>query len=633
MPTESEAYFQRLRTCLDLESEAERQRMAQRRATRAAAGSGMARNVESRGDTLTHLVIADHRVGLGGRAVIQFTKRNPQMPLPWHRFRVGTPVVASDETTLQDVGTGVVSGRSSSSLEVVFDEWPEGSLFRLEMSSDEITRTRQLAALASAESGKGRIARWRSLLIEPTEVHSNPVVPLDRSPDLNASQWDAIEFALAARELAILHGPPGTGKTTTVAELIRQTVLRGQPVLACAPSNTGVDNLLEKLVATGVRAVRLGHPARVHELLHEHTLDHLVECDPGMKIVRDMHRESEKLQTKAGKWTRGKPAPGAREDLRSEARRLREDARAYERQIIATILDRAEVLCATTNFDPELLGDRMFPLGVIDEACQSTEPGIWPVVLRVEKLVMAGDHCQLPPTVLAKSAETMGFGISMMERLTTSLGEAATRMLTKQYRMHRQIMEFSSKHFYQGKLTAAETVAEHRLHDIVPDLAYGFPEEPVSFVDTAGASWDEQLDADGESKLNPKEGEWVIQRVTEWIESGMPPSAIAVIAPYVAQVRWLRDHCPYRDVEIDTVDGFQGREKEAIVISLVRSNERGEIGFLADERRMNVAMTRAKRKLILIGDSATLARHPFYAELLEHLEATAAYHTIWEFAS
>jgi superfamily I DNA and/or RNA helicase len=633
MSNEIDLYFQRLRHWLDLESDAERARMAQRRASRSTSNSGLARSVESRGDTLTHLVISDHRTGLGGRFIVTFTKRNPQQLFPWNRFRVGTPVVASDESNLQDVGGGVVSARSTASMDIVFDEWPEGSLFRLELSSDEITRTRQLDALAVAETGRGQLSRWRSLLIETQPPQFDPQKQLGRSPELNASQWDAVEFALAAREVAIVHGPPGTGKTTTVAEIIRQSVLRGQRVLACAPSNTAVDNLLEKLIALGVRAVRIGHPARVHELLQQHTLDTCVELDPGMKIVREMQKEAEQILAKAGKWTRAKPAPGAREDARAEARRLRDDARTYERQIIASILDQAEVICATTNFDPDVLGDRKFPLGVIDEACQSTEPGYWPVLLRTEKIVLAGDHCQLPPTVLSKKAADEGFSLSMMERLTKTFGDSATRLLTVQYRMHQAIMQFSSERFYDGKLEAHSTVAQHRLHDLVSEIYACYPEEPVTFVDTAGASWDEQIDLEGESKFNPKEGAWILDRVTELVESGLPQSNIAVIAPYSAQVRWLRDRCAWREIEIDTVDGFQGREKEVILISLVRSNDRGEIGFLSDERRMNVAMTRAKRKLILIGDSATLARHPFYAALLEHFESAGGYHTIWEWAN
>ena len=619
-----------MREALALESEAERARMAQRRSRRAQTGNSNTKALESRGDTLTHLVVIDHRTGLGGRAIVTFGKRNPNQGLPWNRFRVGAPVVASDEVSLDDVGNGIVSARNAQTIDVVFDELPDGTFFRLELSADEVTRARLLAAMAAARQARGRMTQWRDLLLGERHPQFDPPKPIHGAEHLNESQIEAVQFGLSARDFAIIHGPPGTGKTTTVAELIRQAVLRGERVLACAPSNTGVDNLLEKLIGLGVHAVRIGHPARVHELLQHHTLDSLADSDPAMKLVRQMHKEAENLMAESGKWTRGKPAPGAREDLRYEARRLKEDAKAYEKQIIASILDRADVICATTNFDPEVLGDRTFQLGVIDEACQSTEPGYWPVLLRTERLILAGDHCQLPPTVLSSQAAQLGFATSMMERLVQARGDTVTVGLQVQYRMHEQIMRFPSTRFYNDRLSAHESVAAHMLSDLAPGLTTMFPEAPITFVDTAGASWDEEIDPEGDSKFNPKEGHWILERVEALVEEGIAPDAIAVIAPYSAQVRWLRDRCRYRDVEIDTVDGFQGREKEVVLITLVRSNEIGEIGFLGDERRMNVAMTRAKRKLIMIGDGATLARHEFYASLIAHFEAMGAYHSIWE---
>jgi superfamily I DNA and/or RNA helicase len=220
----------------------------------------------------------------------------------------------------------------------------------------------------------------------------------------------------------------------------------------------------------------------------------------------------------------------------------------------------------------------------------------------------------------------------MMERLVQTRGDAVTVGLQVQYRMHEQIMRFPSTRFYDNRLSAHESVASHMLTDLSPGLCTMFPEAPITFVDTAGASWDEAIDPEGESKFNPKEGQWILERVEGLVEEGIPPDAIAVIAPYSAQVRWLRDRCRYRDVEIDTVDGFQGREKEAVLITLVRSNDIGEIGFLGDERRMNVAMTRAKRKLIMIGDGATLARHEFYASLIAYFESIGAYHSVWEWS-
>ena len=633
---DSEEYFERWSGFLKLESDAERERLSNRRESRKARGMSN-RSIEAQGDTLMHMVIADHRTGLGGRTIAQFVKRQPQALLPWNRFRVGAPVVASDEDTLMDVANGVVCGRTSTSIEVVFDDWPEGRFFRLELSADEVTRKRQHIAMLHALAGRGRIAQFREVLISEKEPQFHPVRNIQAieaslaKSRLNPSQHDAILHALGANDLAIIHGPPGTGKTTTVAELIRQTVERGEKVFACAPSNTGVDNLLEKLVALGVNAIRVGHPARVLESLQEHTLDYLVDADPAMKVVREMRREAELISSKAGRWTRAKPMPGAREDLKQEARRLRNDAKIFEEQIINTKLDRASVICATTNYDPEVLGDRTFDLGVIDEACQSTEPGYWPVILRVDRLVLAGDHCQLPPTVLSTQATLDGLSKSMMERLVERWGKLVTRQLTVQYRMHHKIMEFPSEHFYSGTLIADQSVAQHSLLDLPNVRTESIDPQPILFVDTSGADWTEQLDPNGESKLNPPEALWILKQVDGLLDAGIAPEEIAVIAPYSAQVRFLRDRCKNNNVEIDTVDGFQGREKEAVLISLVRSNAQGEVGFLSDTRRMNVAMTRAKRKLIVIGDGSTLGRSAFFKKWIEHTESQGYYKSIWEF--
>ena len=618
------SHFDQLRKWLSMESDSERQRMMERRKIRSQA------NAESRGDTLLDLVIEDHRTGLGGRYLVTFVKRNRTLSLPWNRFRVGSPVVASLEPDGDDVGYGIVCSRNNGSVEVAFDEWPDGDRFRLDISADEITRSRQLTALAAVGNARGRVAHLRDILLYERESRFDEPKPLDLDARFNDSQKTAIEFALASRDVAIIHGPPGTGKTTTVVELIRQAVTKGQKVLACAPSNTGVDNLLEKLVVSGVRVVRIGHPARVQEELQQHTLDAIVESEPATKVIADMLREADKIARKAGKFTRAKPAPGARHEMRSESRQLREDAKLYERQIIANVLDRADVICATTNFDPDILGDRRFDLGVIDEACQCTEPGSWPILLRSERLVLAGDHCQLPPTILAKDAAAEGFAVSMMERLVRDLGDSITRQLQVQYRMHSQIMQYSSDSFYHGSLVAAPSVATHLLADLVEPPHDAILQTPVLFVDTAGANYDEELEPDGESRCNPLEAKWVMHQVREFCAIGIRPDDIAIIAPYAAQVRLLRQMCPFRSLEIDTVDGFQGREKEVVIITLVRSNPTCEIGFLADTRRMNVAITRAKRKLCMIGDSATLSTHEFYANLIAYTESIDSYRSIWE---
>ena len=439
----------------------------------------------------------------------------------------------------------------------------------------------------------------------------------------------------------MIHGPPGTGKTTTVVALICECVADGDNVLACAPSNTAVDNLLERLIGEGVNAVRLGHPARVTESLRQHSLDGLAEHHENAPIVRDMRREAQDLFRKADRWTRGKPVRGEKQELRREAKRLLSDAKLLERQAVESILDRADVICATTTFNEEMLGDRWFETAVVDEACQTPEPGCWVPLMRSDRLILAGDPFQLPPTVLSPEAVTKGYSVSMLERLMDHYGDSTTRLLTRQYRMHENIMRFSSDHFYDGKLVADNHVAGHLLSDLPGVAGTEETEKPVEFFDTAGASWDEMIEPEGLSKLNEKEAEFVVFKVRQLVAQGVDVSDISVIAPYAAQTRRIRDFfrsiktesgepSDLAQVEVDTVDGFQGREKEVIVISLVRSNASGEIGFLKDYRRTNVALTRARRKLIVIGDSATLGGDDFYGSLFQYFEEIGVYRSVFE---
>jgi len=525
---------------------------------------------------------------------------------------------------------GVVSARRRDSIEVSVTHWPDAEHLRLDLAADEITRKRQARALQAIEESGGRTAALREVLLGANEPRFTERPTCDFSTTLNTSQQDAVRFALSADDLAIIHGPPGTGKTTTVVEFIVQAVEQGNRVLACAPSNTAVDNLLERLVNRGRKVVRVGHPARVSERLRSFTLDAQATGHEVMKIVRDMIREAEDLFRKVDRFTRARPAPGARQEMRREAKRLKADARLLEQQAVESVLDRADIVCATTTFNEELLGTRHFDIAVIDEACQSTEPGCWIPVLRSDRIVLAGDHCQLPPTVLSTIAAREGFTTSLLERLVDHYGEVVTRQLDIQYRMHADIMQFSSQQFYQDRLVADDSVSSHLLHDLPMVHASPLTSEPVTFIDTAGADWDEELEPDGESKRNPQEGALLLKKVRQLHATGLSLRDMAIIAPYAAQVRWLREQWDGEELEIDTVDGFQGREKEAILISCVRSNRNGEIGFLADTRRMNVALTRARRKLIMVGNSATLGGHEFYAALLAHFESLGAYHSVWE---
>jgi len=279
----------------------------------------------------------------------------------------------------------------------------------------------------------------------------------------------------------------------------------------------------------------------------------------------------------------------------------------------------------------DVLGPRRFDLAVVDEAGQATEPACWLPLVRADRVILAGDHCQLPPTVLSPEAGERGLAVSLMERVVGLYGPAVARRLTVQYRMHAAIMDFSNTEFYAGDLTAHPSAAGHRLSELPGVAADPVVDRPVRFVDTAGAGYDEEPEEDGGSRRNPREADLAVRAVRRLRSAGVPAELIGVITPYRAQARLLRDRLADEPgVEIDSVDGFQGREKEAIVVSFVRSNPEGEIGFLADTRRTNVAFSRARRALVVIGDSATLSHDPFYQRMIRHFESIGAYGSVWD---
>ncbi|MGE5293600.1 MAG: AAA domain-containing protein, partial [Solirubrobacterales bacterium] len=566
-PAQGEAagtdHFERLARLLEMESQAEAREAAERNKQLSAA------DAERTGNTLVNLVIADEDSGLGGRHILQLIKRN-RTPLPWTRLGVGSPVVLSpDKDRAEDGSRGVVCERADGFLRValasMLEDTDEHETWRLDLSSDEVAGQRQRVALQRARLAKGdRMAELRDVLLGRRPPEFGPErdeKPVD--PGLNDAQRDAVRFALSARDVALIHGPPGTGKTTAVVELIRRAIRRGEKVLACAPSNLAVDNIFERLLAAGERAVRLGHPARVMADLRAHTLDLLVEDHQDVRLARKMVKEAMGLFRQADRYTRVKPLPGQRKETRQEARNLLADARRLEAQAVEHILDTADVLCATTTaLDSELLGRRRFDLGIIDEACQSTEPGCWVPLQWCNRVVLAGDHRQLPPTVVNPDAAKQGLGVSLFERLMTSHGSSISRLLTVQYRMHRAIMTFSSRELYEDQLQADPSVCEHVLAGLPGVASTDATQSPIEFIDTAGACFDEEVEPDGESRLNRQEATLVCRKIHGLLDCGVAPADIAVIAPYAAQVRLLREQLAVPRLEIDSVDGFQGREKE-----------------------------------------------------------------------
>ncbi|HJN11742.1 MAG TPA: IGHMBP2 family helicase [Pirellulaceae bacterium] len=625
-------HLQHLMRLLDLEGVAEAEQVRRQR-ERLSPGKA-----EQSGLSLINLTVRDQEAGLGGRYILELCKRGSPAPrLPWSRLGIGSPIVLSERDQSETTWRGVISNRFATAVKVALNIAPEFSadnpVLRLDLANDEIGRQRQRVALQRARGARGdRSAMLRDSLLGERPPAFDPLPDLEQwQTTLNEAQRAAVQFGLAAKDVAVIHGPPGTGKTTTIVELIRQSVAQDNKVLVCAPSNLAVDNVFERLLAAGEKAVRLGHPARVLPELRKHTLDLLVDRHEDVRLARKLVREAFALREKAGKHTRAKPVPGARREMRDEAKQLISDARRLEAQVVQHILDQSTILCATlTGMDSDLLGKRAFDLAVVDEACQATEPACWIPVLRCDRIVLAGDHCQLPPTVVSRDAARQGFNVSMLERIVHRFGNKIAKQLCVQYRMHRSIMDFSSDEFYDGTLVADDMVAQHLLSDLPGVENNAFTATPLHFIDTAGAGYDEQIEPDGESRMNEQEAALVVRKVKQLLEMGVSPDQVAVISPYAAQVRLLRKLLEQDDLETDTVDGFQGREKEAVVISLVRSNSDGEIGFLADVRRMNVALTRARRKLLVVGDSATIANHTFYQRLLEYFELMSAYHTVWE---
>jgi ATP-dependent RNA/DNA helicase IGHMBP2 len=448
---------------------------------------------------------------------------------------------------------------------------------------------------------------------------------------LNEFQRTAVRSALAARDIALVHGPPGTGKTTVLAEIIRQTVAQGKSVLATAPSNIAVDNMLEKLLDAGLKVVRLGHPARILENLRHATLMAQLDEHPDQKVIRLMDQDRERLAVqrlrKQGRLT-------FEEDkaLKKEIKALWKEARAMEKSISKRIIHQADVVLATHGGIGPILASERFDLVCMDEASQSTEPLSWIPILLAGKVVMAGDPLQLPPTIHSQEAGDRGLRTTLMERLQPVLPEQLQTLLRVQYRMNEQIMGFSSAQFYKNQLIAHDTVKDHSLLDIPHVTPTGLTGARLIFIDTAGTgyseTWNELLD----SRENEGEARLVLKLWDELAEAGVKPHWAALISPYAAQVRKLRHAVPPK-LEVGTVDGFQGREKEVILLSLVRSNETGEVGFLSDTRRMNVAMTRARRLLIVVGDSATIGRHKFYESFLDYVQTHGEHRSAWEWMS
>ena len=480
------------------------------------------------------------------------------------------------------------------------------------LAFDETTYRIMFATLDELAKAKGRLAELRDLVYSHRSVGTRPEIP-PGLPYLNAAQQQAVAKVLAAKDVAIVHGPPGTGKTTTLVEAIYATLRRETQVLVCAQSNMAVDCICEKLVERGLNVVRLGNPIRVNDRMLESTLERRFEAHPDYPKLWAIRRELRQMK-------------GSRHSNRDKRLKLREEAQALEIQITDDIFTQARVVaCTLTGSAHKSLLRRHFGTVFIDEAAQALEAASWIPGRLADRMVFAGDHCQLPPTVKSYEAQKQGLDRSLMERIVANHPEAVS-LLTMQYRMNEEIMRFSSDWFYGGMMTAAPEVACRGILDY---------DSPIEWIDTAGLTEGETTGGAGHGRLNMQEAELTADALEAYISriGGRrfleERIDIGVISPYQAQTvalrRLIRSRAyfkPFRkSITVDTVDGFQGRERDVIVISMVRSNDEGNIGFLRELRRMNVAMTRARMKLIIIGDSTTLTRHPFYRKLHSMLDA------------
>ncbi|MFD2203598.1 AAA domain-containing protein [Shivajiella indica] len=520
-------------------------------------------------------------------------------------------------------------------------EWLHKGKIGIDLLFDEASyREMESALKAVIKSEKSRLGELKEILLGEKEASF-----FEKSEslfvELNPGQEEALQLVSSAKDVAIIHGPPGTGKTTTLVASIKRAVEKFKQVLVCAPSNAAVDLLVEKISGSGVNTIRIGHPARVEDHILSQTLDAKIAMHESYKDLKKLKKKADEYRKLGQKYKRsfGPEERMQRRRLFDEANRCKEEAEHLEEYITYDVFQQTKVFASTLvgASNPALKGMK-FPVVFIDEAAQGLEAATWIPIQKAEKVVMAGDHCQLPPTIKSYEAAKGGLSETLFEKIIKRQPHAS-KMLTLQYRMPELIMGFSNQFFYRGGLKAAENTQEHYLN----------PDEPVlEFIDTAGSGYMEQLEEESLSTFNSEEANFALKFLEELVKrTGIAKIKtndwnIGLIAPYKAQVRKFNEFLfetynfpnlrSFSDLlTIDSIDGFQGQERDIIIISLVRSNSKGEIGFLADTRRMNVALTRAKRKLVVIGDSATLSVHPFYHAFLDYIDLNGCYRSIYEF--
>ncbi len=494
----------------------------------------------------------------------------------------------------------------------------------IQLFFDETSYKTMFDALDRVIKAKGRLGYLRDLFYSQLKTETFSFAPL-HFPYLNRTQEDAVNKVLRAKDVAIVHGPPGTGKTTTLVEAIYETLRRENQVMVCAQSNMAVDWISEKLVDRGVNVLRIGNPSRVNDKMLSFTYERRFEAHPDYELLWAIRKAIREMRAHRKRGD---------EKYHQKMERLKERATELEIRINAQLFGEARVIaCTLVGSANRLLEGQKFGTLFIDEAAQALEAACWIPICKVSRVVFAGDHCQLPPTVKSLAALKAGLGKTLMERIAENKPEVLS-LLKIQYRMNEEIMRFSSDWFYGNQVESAPEVKYRSILDLdipitwIDTSQFGIPEE-------SGVSFKEQFVGENYGRINKAEAELTLLALENYLRKIGKGRIleerldVGIISPYRAQVQYLRRLLkkkewvrPYRQlVSVNTVDGFQGQERDIVLISLVRANDEGQIGFLRDLRRMNVAMTRARMKLIILGDASTMTRHPFYKKLYEYIEA------------
>ncbi|KKB49257.1 AAA domain-containing protein [Parabacteroides gordonii] len=503
----------------------------------------------------------------------------------------------------------------------LFDLQGVSSELGVQLYFDETSYKTMFSALSGVMKAKNnRLAHLRDVLLGKTPVSERKLFPV-RFPWLNVTQEEAVNHVLAAKEVSIVHGPPGTGKTTTLVEAIYETLHRENQVMVCAQSNTAVDWISEKLVDRGINVLRIGNPTRVNDKMLSFTYERRFESHPDYSELWGIRKAIREIQSSFRKKSHSE-----KETARNRLSRLRFRATELEVQIDTDLFSEARVIaCTLVGSANRVLTNHTFTTLFIDEAAQALEAACWIAIGKADRVILAGDHHQLPPTIKCIEAARGGLDRTLMQKVAANKPETVS-LLKIQYRMHEDIMRFSSHWFYQDELKAAPEVSQRGI------LAY---DTPVVWFDTADCDFEEDRLSESMSRINKQEAVLLVEQLQTYIEKITKERVLdesidfGLISPYKSQVQYIRGLIkrnaffkPFRKlITVHTVDGFQGQERDVIMISLVRANDQGNIGFLNDLRRMNVAITRARMKLIILGDASTLTKHAFYRELYKYITA------------